>query len=80
MKFIVFVWFCFVVTLVLYSNLVPRATSGACRPSENIHSTSEWETDPLLSPRACLFDHGFASNEMMRTFVPKAQAPPRATQ
>lgn len=65
---------------VLRSNPVPGTTPGTCRPSENIHSVKEYETNLLILPRAYLFDHGFGSTGENESLVPKAQAPSRATQ
>lgn len=70
MRFVVFVWFCF-----LCSNPVPGTTSGACRPSETVHGTSEYKTDPLLSHRACLFDHGFGSIGQNEDLCPQSPGP-----
>ena len=52
-------FFFFFSCFVLCSNPVPRTTAGACRSSENIRRTSEFEANFLLSPRASLFDQGW---------------------
>lgn len=52
-------FFFFFSCFVLCSNPVPRTAAGACRSSGNIHRTSEFEANFLLSPRASLFDQGW---------------------